>query len=548
MSTPFAVDAFVSTLALVGVVIVVAALLSGVVERTGFPQVAVFLAMGAMLGPHGLGLLNVTLDSPALRVLATLSLVLVLFTDAATLDLVQIRRYKLLSLLALGPGTLITAALVTLAAWQLLSLPLAAAAILGAALASTDPVLLRNLLQRRDIPSAAREALRVESGLNDLVLLPIVVLSLNFLGKANGTADGDLAREGISLFLLGPSAGVAVGLLGIGALDLIRRQIDVRRDYESLYALGLAFTSYAAAEAVHGSGFLAAFAAGLVISALDVELCDCFIEYGQTTAEMALLLTFVLLGASLIWNGLGIVGIATMLFAVVTLLLRPAVYMAVLARVNIPRSARYLIAWFGPRGLSSLLLVLLAVFAGSPGSDVLFAICCLVVLMSLVLHGATPMLLSARDRRASVAVAAMPPAASEPADVTLRSEALLGAEALPVAFQPETPPPEAPPPASAVPPARQVFAVAGPSTSLATESNGRNSVASNDPEVITIAEVQEIQRAGEPVFLVDVRLDKSYNQSDLQAAGALRLEPDHAVSHARELALPQNAWIVLYCT
>ena len=108
---------------------------------------------------------------------------------------------------------------------------------------------------------------------------------------------------GFGLFILGPGAGVAIGLLGVAALDLIRKRIGVRRDYESLYSLGVAFTAFAAAEAVHGSGFLAAFAAGLTIAALDVELCDCFIEYGGVTAEMLLLFTFVIFGTSLIWTG-----------------------------------------------------------------------------------------------------------------------------------------------------------------------------------------------------------------------------------------------------
>ena len=73
----------------------------------------------------------------------------------------------------------------------------------------------------------------------------------------------------------------------------MRDRIGVRRDYESLYALGIAFTAFALAERVGGSGFLAAFAAGLVIAAQDLELCDCFLEYGEATAEMFLLLTFV---------------------------------------------------------------------------------------------------------------------------------------------------------------------------------------------------------------------------------------------------------------
>jgi sodium/hydrogen antiporter len=81
---------FVLTIALVGVVIIIAALLSGFIDRSDLPQVGVFLALGAMLGPAGLGLLDITLDSPILRVVATLSLVLVLFTDAVSLSIVEV--------------------------------------------------------------------------------------------------------------------------------------------------------------------------------------------------------------------------------------------------------------------------------------------------------------------------------------------------------------------------------------------------------------------------------------------------------------------------
>src|SRR5690242_6474861 len=109
-ATAFSAESFVATLALVGSVIVIAALLSGLIERVALPQVAVFLAVGAVLGPAGLGLLNITLASPILRVVATLSLALVLFTDAVSLSIAEIRRHGLLTLLVVGPGTLLTAA------------------------------------------------------------------------------------------------------------------------------------------------------------------------------------------------------------------------------------------------------------------------------------------------------------------------------------------------------------------------------------------------------------------------------------------------------
>ena len=191
---------FVLTLALVGGVIVIAALLSGLIDRSDLPQVGVFLALGAALGPAGLGLLDVTLESPFLRVVATLSLLLVLFTDAVSLSIAEVRRHGGLAFRVLGPGTLLSAALITVAGWQLLHLPVAAAAVLGAALASTDPVMLRGLLRRPGLPEPVRLALRLESGLNDIVLLPVVLVAMAFLAQSGVPTRTEWARLGLDLF------------------------------------------------------------------------------------------------------------------------------------------------------------------------------------------------------------------------------------------------------------------------------------------------------------------------------------------------------------
>lgn len=492
----FNAESFAAVLALVGIVILVAALLSGLIERSNFPQVAVFLALGAILGPSGLGLLHITLESPILRVVATLSLALVLFTDAVSLSIPEVRRHAGLAGLVLGPGTLLSTGLIALAGWGLLNLPPAAAIVLGAALASTDPVLLRGLLRRSDIPGAARQALRLESGLNDVVLLPIVLVAMTFLGRERLEGAGEWVHLLLNLFLLGPAAGVAVGLLGVSTLDLVRRRIGVRRDYESLYSLGIAFAAFAAAEAVHGSGFLAVFTAGMTIAALDVELCDCFLEYGETTAELALLFTFVLLGSSLIWSGFGLLSLSALLFAIITLLARPAAFLVALIPSRLERNARSLIAWFGPRGLSSLLLALLPVFAGAPGSDRLFSLCCLVVVFSVTLHGGSLMLLGRGGKRAT-------------------EEG--GTETVPL------------PPAS---------------PEAVRDDAGE---ADTSSERVTVAQMQQIRRAGESVVVLDARTERTYNGSDKNAVGALRLIPNHVVEGAKERGLPRNAWLIAFC-
>lgn len=377
---------FVTTVALVGIVIIVASLASGVIERLGFPLVGAFLFLGAALGPSGLGLVDVGLRSPELQVLATLGLALVLFSDAVTVDIREIRQRLRLVLVVLGPGTLIPAAIVSAAAWWLLDIPVAAAAIVGAAISSTDPVLLRSVLRSPRLPPTTKLALRLESGMNDVVLLPVVVLATLTL-RPDAHEAGSTARHLVGLFLLGPALGAIVGWAGITMLAAVRDRVGVRRDYESLYALGLGFAAFAAAESAGGSGFLAAFAAGLAIASLDVELCDCFLEYGEATAEMLLLLTFVALGTSLIWGGFRVIDPRTLAFTLVALGTRTAVLYPVLAHLRIDRHERKLIALFGPRGLSSLLLVLLPVFAGVAGADRLFTVTSLVVLVSLALHG-----------------------------------------------------------------------------------------------------------------------------------------------------------------
>jgi sodium/hydrogen antiporter len=478
-----------NSLALIGIVILVASLLSGLIDRSGLPQVGIFLVLGVLLGPAGLGLINLTLESPTLEIIATLALVLVLFSDAIVVDVGEITRQHRLALLVLGPGTLIPAALIGVMGWWLLGLAPIEATILGAALASTDPVLLRNLLRRPSLPPAARVALRLESGMNDVVLLPIVVLGIIAVQSGGAVDPVQFGRHAVGLFVLGPVLGALVGYVAITLLEKIRSRVGVRRDYESLYALGIAFTAFAAAESVGGSGFLAAFAAGIVVAAMDVELCDCFLDYGQASAEMFLLFTFVAFGAWLIWSGFSVADGRTLLFAFLALAARTVVLLPVLAKAGIAPRDRRLIAWFGPRGLSSLLLILLPVFAGMPGSVRLFEITCLVVLLSVLLHGA--------------AIAAF-----------LRKDAGPGPAITPPAWPPETEPasPEAP-----------------------------------VPERITIAEMRQLQEAGEPVVLADVRTDRTYESDNLKAKGAIRLPPDDAVRQARQLGLDNHGTVVLYC-
>ena len=539
----FSAESLAAALAIIGVVIIISALLSGLIDRSGLPQVAVFLALGVSLGPFGLRLLDIPLQSATLRAVATLSLALVLFTDAVSLNIAEVRRRGALAFRLLGPGTLLTAALIAVAGWWLLDLSWAAATILGAALASNDPVLLRGLLRRRDIPPDARHALQLEAGLNDVALLPVVIVAMAYLSSGPAPDGVGLSKLGLGLFILGPGAGILVGLLGVAALDLIRKKIGVRRDYESLYSLGIAFTAFAAAEAVHGSGFLAAFAAGMTIAALDVELCDCFIEYGGVTAEMLLLFTFVLLGSSLIWTGFTIISGSTLLFTAIVVVIRTPVYLLSLLGSGVDMRGRLLIAWFGPRGLSSLLLVLLPVFAGLPGSDRLFSICSLAVLVSVVLHGGSPMFLARAARKRAMNEESRAPVSAASTSEPDREEAQT-----PAVVQSAEPNPElvslrrSPPPS--------VGAVGGTSFSGAAAREQipvDGEVEEIGSQQISIEGLRRLWQAKEPVVILDVRTERSLEGAALTAKGAVRLPPDHVIERAKEMGLNRDAWLIAYC-
>jgi hypothetical protein len=209
---------------------------------------------------------------------------------------------------------------------------------------------------------------------------------------------------------------------------------------------------------------------------------------------MLLLFTFVIFGSSLIWTGFYGLDTRTVIFAAFAILIRVPVYLISMIGSDVDKHGRLLIAWFGPSGLSSLLLILLPVFAGVPGSDQLFRICALIVLISVVVHGSTPMLFAR----------------------------LLGQH------EPEAPPkPEAPNEPRPLP----VLELVQPT---GTQS-------------ITLEELDQLQKSGEQVILLDVRTERSRDTSDSQAEGSIRMPPENVVMQARELALPKEAWLIAYC-
>ncbi|HEY7033833.1 MAG TPA: cation:proton antiporter [Thermomicrobiales bacterium] len=478
----------------IGLVVIVSGLVSGLVERGPLSQVLVFVALGVVVGPWGFDVIDLKIDSPVIQTVGTVSLILVFFTDAIKVNLGQLRSHWLLPALALGPGALLTILFIGLMATGLFDLPWSLAFLVGAVLASTDAILLRDVLNSRIVPRSVRHTLRIEAGANDVIVLP-VMLALAAIATHESRTAADWLEFAVKLLLLGPLVGVAVAFVSIRAIAALRRRQLVRRDYESLYSIGVAFVAFAAAQWVGGSGFLAAFAAGLSIALIDEELCDCFLEYGETTAEMAMLITFVFLGADLVDSALDALSATTLLFAVLVLgVARPAAFLIVLARSQASRAGRLMIAWFGPRGLASLLLTILAVTAGIPDGDRIFGIVSVVVVVSILVHGisTTPLLswYGRRLRRSDL-----------PEEVAADAGTLLNA--------------------------------------------GDVRMREHDVPRLPPAALKGMLHAGDPVTVIDVRREAAYESSGKRIPGSVRIPIDELLDRLNEI--PRDRPVVLSC-
>ena len=478
-------------------VLTISALLAGVVARAPLSFPVLFLALGLLLGDGTTGALSVDLDSRALQTIAFATLALVLFLDAMNLELAVMRRDWLIPTLTLGPGTLLVIALTALCAMVIAGLDPVIAFIVGAILASTDPVVLRDVVRDDRLPRSVRNALSIEGGTNDLIVLPPILILIAVATHEAGSVLSWLGFLG-ELLVLGPAAGVVVGLGGAWLMSVTDARHSVRREWQALYGIGLVLAAFAAGETLGEDGFLAAFAAGAAVSLSSRTLCDCFLEFGEVLAELLMLLSFILFGAVLS-SELGNValGDALLVAALAVLLIRPLSVGGALSlrRTHLSRAGRGFIAWFGPRGLNSLLLALIVVEHGVAEGEEVFALVGVVVLVSVATHGitATP-LANWYARRAA-------------------------AETLPEERE----------------------------STLAGAFGGRMGGAPEEAPRITAAELAELLKGADPPLVVDVRARPGFARDPYRIPGSVSVRPGDVADWARELER-RDRLIALYCT
>ncbi len=387
-----------TSLLTIALVVVAYGLFSRRISTTVVSGPMVFVALGWLLGPGGLDLIAFGLDEGVLRVLAEATLVLLLFTDAIRIDLKALRRHAQIPFRLLAVGLPLTVLAGTAAAYVLIpGLLLAEALVLGAVLAPTDAALGQAVVTDQRVPSKLRQALNVESGLNDGLIAPVVTVAVG-LAVMGGEAEtvGEVTSFIVRAVGFGVVFGSAVGWLGGKTLSWAAERKWVDGVFRQLVTLAIGVTAFAAAEALDGNGFVAAFVAGLAFGSAAREQCHGAYDFAEDEAQLLALLTFLGFGVGLsaIWAEIGWHEWVFAVLALTAVRMVP-VWVALLGtHFKLPTVA--FLGWFGPRGLASILFALFLIEEQLPIGPRLLAIVSLTALLSVVLHGVTAVPLAGR--------------------------------------------------------------------------------------------------------------------------------------------------------
>ncbi len=351
----------------------------------------VFTAIGIALSPQLFGLSSLEESHTGVHLLAEVTLLLVLFTDASRIGFGLLRRQFTLPLRLLGLGMPLTIALGTGVAWLLFpDCDLWHAALMAAILAPTDAALGQAVVTNARVPVRIRQTLNVESGLNDGIALPVVLMFVAFVGQA-GEAAGGVGWLGTMLqqIVVGAGAGVLIGYLGGQALAWGERRGTMQAIYGKLGALSVALLCYAGAEVAGGNGFIAAFLGGMTLGNTSRASCHCLFAFIEEEGQFLTLLAFLLFGTLMVWPAAAHWTWQTWVYAGLSLTVIRMVPVALSLLGSGLHAVSFLfIGWFGPRGLASILfaLLLLEHDTGTLGEQV-FAVIVATVLLSIVLHG-----------------------------------------------------------------------------------------------------------------------------------------------------------------
>jgi NhaP-type Na+/H+ or K+/H+ antiporter len=379
---------FNRTLLVLGGLLVVGALVSGLARRSFLSLTALFVLVGFVLGKGVLGVLDFDPTSGFVGSLATVALVVILFRDGLEVDAEMLQRGWRLPLRKLVLAMPITCGLVALATHGLTDLNWKESFLVGALLSPTDPVLSSGVVTNPRVPRVVRHSLNLESGLNDGLALPAVLAFTASLGHGNFVLWRFLLEDVAAGFAI----GIAMGFVGSQLLRSGRSLgHEITPHQKSLYALGVAFATYGAAVLVpNGNGLIAVFACSIVLGILRPDLRAAFEQRSEDLIEIVKLGIFVVFGSLLTFDGLFGDGVAAVTIAVFTLVVaRPVAVFTALAGTRTDVATRAFMSWFGPKGVATMTFALFVLSSGIIAGDRIFNIAALTVFISILAHGAT---------------------------------------------------------------------------------------------------------------------------------------------------------------
>jgi sodium/hydrogen antiporter len=384
------VTSFETGAAVLGGLLVVGSLVSGLARRSVLSLAALFVLAGFLLGPAAIGVLHFRPSSGWVTDLATVALIVILFRDGLEADAEMIQSHWQLPLRKLVIAMPITAIIVALLARGLIGLSWTESLLLGALLSPTDPVLSSGVVTDVRIPRLIRHSLNLESGLNDGLALPAVLAFAAVLDSHSGHFV--LWRFLLQDIGFGLIFGIACGL--VGSLLLPRRAAgdpgETIPDHQrALYGLGLAFATYGLTVLPpHGNGFIGVFVAAIVIGVRRPDLRAHFAARTEELVEVVKLGIFAVFGSLLTIHGLFSDGWAAVTVVAGTFLLaRPLAIWAALAGTRVDAAGKAFMAWFGPKGVATMAFSLLVLSRQIEAGQRIFNIAALAVFASILLHG-----------------------------------------------------------------------------------------------------------------------------------------------------------------
>ena len=354
----------------------------------------VFLAAGVLISPVGFDLIHMKFNAGSTQLIAEITLIIILFVDASLIPVNRLR--ETLSgiptrLLGIGlPLTMVFGTLVGLVMFPQINIWLIA--MIALILAPTDAALGQAVVKSDAVPARIRESISIESGLNDGIALPLILVCIAVLADGTGVIGSGHWISFMALQLaLGPVVGGLVGLVGGKLVDKAVARGWMEPVFQSLAAISLALMAYAFAEIVHGNGFIAAFFAGLLLGVRDLKVRHRIQEFAEAEGQMFALFVFLILGLVGVPFAVAHFSGATLLYAVLSLTIIRMVPVAIaLIGSGLDQRTKIFVGWFGPRGIASILYLLIAV--GKLDADKFgpaVAVIVTTIVLSTVLHGLT---------------------------------------------------------------------------------------------------------------------------------------------------------------